>query len=109
MVLTSLEKFAKASAIRAIPEAYLLELRDGNLSIAHVTVQEVFAYLLVTYGMITVTDLEANISNMVSPFNFTEPTKILPSKLEGGQWYETDVRDPFSLIQLCNVVLQKII
>ena len=75
------------------------------------TVQELFAYLLVTYAyvLITVTDLEANRSNMVAPFNFEEPIVMFSSKIERGQWYVTDGRDPFSLIRLRNMALQQII
>ena len=105
-VLTPLENFTKAGAIRAISKTYLVELRDGNLGMDHMTVQELFAYLLVSYGMITVTDLEADRSNIVSPFNFVDPIKMLFSKLERGKQYATDGRDPFSVIQLRNMALQ---
>ena len=99
-VLTSLENFTKVSVIQAILEAYLVGLCNGNLCIAHVTLQELSAYLLVTYELITVSDLEANRSNMVTPFNFTEPIEMLFSKIECKQRYATDSRDPFTLIQL---------
>ena len=82
VVLTSLESFTKASIIQAIPEVYLVGLHDRNLSISHVTMQELVSYLLVTNGLITVIKYEANRSNMVPLFNFAEPIKMLFSNIE---------------------------
>jgi hypothetical protein len=102
--------FTKASVFWAIPEAaYLVILQDRNLGIAHVMVQEGFAYLLVTYGLITVSNLEANYSNIVAPFNFAEPIEMIFSRLECRKRYVTDGRDPFTLIQLRTIALQQII
>ena len=46
---------------------------------------------------------------MVNPFNFLEPIELLFSNLEYGQWYATDGRDLYTLIQLINMALQQII
>ena len=108
-MLTSQESFTKACIICTIPESYTIGLKDRNLGIDHVTVQEIFGYLLATYWLIAVGDFEANRNMIVTPFKFVEPIELLSSKLECRQWYLADARDPYTLIQLRNMAVQQII
>jgi hypothetical protein len=84
----------KALLIAAIDDVYIAELCDKTMEYANVTVQDLLAHLTTTYGAITFTQLDLNLTQLDVEFNPDEPMEVLWKRVKECRRFAAGGQDP---------------
>jgi hypothetical protein len=83
----NVDQALRNQVIAAVPEVYIVALRDDITGFGTVTTRQLLAHLWSSYGTITQTELDTNDLRMQTPWNPPTPIEALFSQLREGVTY----------------------
>jgi len=92
----------KKQFIGSLDQVYIRARKDSNTGFANITLRDLLAYCMATYGKISPADIAHNEMQIRAPWNADTPFELMIEQIEDAQEYAEDARQPFTAPQILN-------
>ena len=83
-----------------IDDMYLKGIMDRNVGLAHMTIQDILAFLFQNYGNITQYDIEGNDKKLKDKWDANTPIEMLFDQIDDAQDFASAAGQPYTNNQL---------
>lgn len=99
---TNVHNAMKKQLQQAVPSTYLRAIRNIHAGFSNISLREMLAHLLTSYGRITPYDLQTNDKHFHEPWDPSSPFETCIDKVETAIEYAADGNSPYTGLQIVN-------